>query len=204
MLEGRLLECVRGEHRLFADLSFQLQAGEALHLQGRNGAGKTSLLRILCGLAQPAAGDVRWRGESVRHLGDAFRAELFYLGHLNAIKEEFTPIENLRVAARLTDRHLDDNRILDVLEQIGLGGREDLPCRHLSQGQKRRVALASLMVDERPLWILDEPYVALDVAAVDLVARRIGAHLARGGLVVLTTHQDVALPAGQTRTLLLS
>lgn len=201
MLEASNLECVRGERRLFADVGFRLAGGEMLYLQGRNGSGKTSLLRMLCGLTPPAHGDICWRGESIRKLGEAFRGELCYLGHHNAIKEELTPIENLRASAKLAEESLDEDSALDALEQVGLRGREDLACRYLSQGQKRRVALARLVHERRALWILDEPYVALDPAAVDLVAGLIGAHLQRGGLAVLTTHQTVEVPAGAVREL---
>jgi len=201
MLEADNLECVRGERRLFAGLGFKLEAGELLYLQGRNGAGKTSLLRMLIGLLPPEAGEIRWRGEPIRALGDEFRAELCYLGHLNAIKEELTPLENLIAAARLAASDLSEDAALDALEQVGLAGREDLACKYLSQGQKRRVALARLVVDRRALWILDEPFVALDVAAVDWLAGIISAHLQRGGLAVMTTHQPVDIPAGSVRQL---
>ncbi|MCL2345522.1 MAG: cytochrome c biogenesis heme-transporting ATPase CcmA [Desulfobulbus sp.] len=201
MLEADNLECVRGERRLFAGLGFRLAAGELLHLQGRNGAGKTSLLRMLLGLLPPEAGEIRWQGEAIRKLAEDYRADLCYLGHLNAIKEELTPLENLLAAARLADEDLPEDDALDALEQVGLAGREDLACKYLSQGQKRRVALARLVKERRPLWILDEPFVALDVAAVDWLAGLISGHLQRGGLAVMTTHQPVSIAAGAVREL---
>ncbi len=201
MLEADNLECLRGERRLFAGLGFRLAAGELLYLQGRNGSGKTSLLRMLIGLLPPEAGEIRWKGESIRALGEEFRADLCYLGHLNAIKEELTPLENLLAAARLADEELSEDEALDALEQVGLAGREDLAAKYLSQGQKRRVALARLVKEQRPLWILDEPFVALDAAAVDWLAGIISAHLQRGGLAVMTTHQPVDIPAGTVREL---
>lgn len=201
MLEAKNLECVRGERRLFSGVGFGLDAGELLYLQGRNGAGKTSLLRMLCGLLTPAAGEICWRGQSIHRLGEDYRAELCYLGHQNAIKEELTPLENLNAAARLAGHALSEDEALDALEVVGLAGREDLGCKFLSQGQKRRVALARLVTDKRSLWILDEPFVALDVAAVDWLAGLIGAHLQRGGLAVMTTHQPVEIPAGAVRQL---
>jgi len=201
MLEANNLECVRGERRLFAGVGFRLEAGELLYLQGRNGAGKTSLLRMLIGLLPPEAGEIRWQGENIRRLGEDYRAHLCYLGHLNAIKEELTPLENLLAAAQLADEALAEDDALDALEQVGLAGREDLACRYLSQGQKRRVALARLVKEKRALWVLDEPFVALDVAAVDWLAGLIGAHLQRGGLAVMTTHQPVNIPAGAVREL---
>ncbi len=204
MLEADNLECVRGERRLFAGLGFKLEAGELLYLQGKNGAGKTSLLRMLIGLLPPEAGEIRWRGQSIDKASEEFRAELCYLGHLNAIKEELTPLENLLAAARLADEELSEDDALDALEQVGLAGREDLACKYLSQGQKRRVALARLVKERRALWILDEPFVALDVAAVDWLAGIISAHLQRGGLAVMTTHQRVQIPAGTVRELRLS
>jgi len=197
MLEADNLECVRGERRLFAGLTFRLGAGELLHLQGRNGSGKTSLLRMLIGLLPPESGEIRWQGEGIRTLA----GELCYLGHLNAIKEELTPLENLLAAARLAGEELSEDDALDALEQVGLAGREDLACKYLSQGQKRRVALARLVNEKRPLWILDEPFVALDTLAVDWLAGIISAHLQRGGLAVMTTHQAVNIPAGTVREL---
>ena len=204
MLEADNLECVRGDRRLFAGLGFKLAAGELLYLQGKNGAGKTSLLRMLIGLLPPEAGEIRWQGQSIREAGDEFRADLCYLGHLNAIKEELTPLENLSASARLAGEEISEDDALDALEQVGLAGREDLACKYLSQGQKRRVALARLVKERRPLWVLDEPFVALDVAAVAWLAGIISAHLQRGGMAVITTHQRVDIPAGVVRELRLS
>jgi len=203
MLDASGLECVRGEARLFADVSLRVDAGEMLFVQGCNGSGKTSLLRMLCGFSPPAAGAIRWRGKAIGSLGEDYRRELFYLGHLNAIKEELTPLENLRASARLADETLASDAALDALERLGLGGRADLACRYLSQGQKRRVALARLVHERRALWVLDEPYVGLDAPAMALIAGLIGAHLQRGGLAVLTTHQAVKVAAGRVRELLL-
>ena len=203
MLETFDLECQRGDRRLFAGLGFRLEAGELLYLRGHNGSGKTSLLRMLCGLLPPAAGEIRWRGQPIGKLGEDYRRELCFLGHHNAIKEELTPLENLLTAAVLADEPLDEAQALDALETLGLAGREDLACRYLSQGQKRRVALARLVNERRPLWLLDEPFVALDTAAVELVAGLIGAHLQRGGLAALTTHQAVDIAAGTVHRLVL-
>ena len=203
MLEVSDLCCVRGEKPLFSGLDFCLGAGELLYLQGRNGSGKTSLLRILSGLLPAAGGEIRWRGEPVEQLGEDYRRELCFLGHHNAIKEELTPLENLLISARLVDESQDVEGALAALARLGLVGREDLPCRYLSQGQKRRVALARLVIERRALWLLDEPFVALDTAAVELVAGLIGAHLQRGGEVVLTTHQPVDIRAGAVRQLVL-
>ncbi|MCL2830612.1 MAG: cytochrome c biogenesis heme-transporting ATPase CcmA [Betaproteobacteria bacterium] len=207
MLEVLNLECVRGERRLFAGLEFRMDSGEALHVQGRNGSGKTSLLRILCGLSTPAAGEVRWRGRHIARAPVEFRESLCYLGHKNAIKEELTPLENLLVSTRLAEEAMEGEgaqEALSALAAVGLSGYEDLPCKYLSQGQKRRVALARLVHERRALWVLDEPFVALDTAAVEWLSGLIGAHLGRGGLTVLTTHQEVRIPGAAMRALQLS
>ena len=201
MLEVSDLCCVRGDKPLFSHLDFRLAEGELLYLQGRNGTGKTSLLRLLCGLLPPADGEIRWRGTPVSKLGEDYRRELCFLGHHNAIKEELTPLENLLVSAKLVDAAQTAERALAALARLGLAGREDLPCRYLSQGQKRRAALARLVHNRQTLWILDEPYVALDPAAIGVVVDLIGAHLQRGGLAVLTTHQTVELGAAKVRRL---
>lgn len=201
MLEASNLECLRGERRLFSGVDFRLDSGEMLSLQGKNGSGKTSLLRMLCGLTPPANGEVRWRGQSITTLGDEFRRELCYLGHHNATKEELTPLENILSSARLAQEKLDEPAALEALACVGLLGREELACRYLSQGQKRRVALARLVHEKRTLWILDEPYVALDASAVGLVATLVGEHLRRGGLAVITTHQPVRISAERVREL---
>jgi len=199
VLEVRGLECVRGDHRLFTDLSFSLQGGELLRLRGSNGSGKTSLLRILCGLLEPAEGEVLWKGGNILAQRDEFNAELLYLGHLNGIKAELTGFENLRISNTLRGEMPTDDQIYDALGKIGLGGREDLPTQVLSQGQKRRVALARLLLSREALWVLDEPFTALDVKAVEQLARLIEAHLQKGGMVVYTTHQEVGMRAGACR-----
>lgn len=193
MLEGNDLACVRGERKLFSQLGFKLNKGELLQVQGANGAGKTSLLRMLCGLTPAASGEIRWNGTAIGELDEAYRADLLYLGHHNAIQESLTARENLQATAALAGVALDDDEAGVALRRIGLRGREDLPARFLSQGQKRRVALARLMWSKAPLWVLDEPFVALDVAALALLAETIAGHLVRGGLTVLTSHQEVAI-----------
>jgi heme exporter protein A len=195
-LEAIGLECVRGERRLFRDVAFTLAPGMLLRLYGPNGSGKTSLLRILAGVLAPAAGEVRWQGERIAALGEAYRAELAYLGHQNAIKDDLSAVENVLVSERLAGVEVTPARARTALERMGLGGFEDLPTRVLSQGQKRRAALARLEFRAAcGLWILDEPFVALDTAAVREVQAIIGEQLAGGGIVVLTTHQDVSIVA---------
>jgi heme exporter protein A len=201
MLEVSDLECRRGDRLLFSGLSFTLEPGTLLHVRGRNGSGKTTLLRALCGLLTPDAGSIIWNGEDARRLGEDFHADTLYFGHLNGIKGDLTGVENLRVSATLDGDRIADDQLWGALGQMGLAGFEDLPTRVLSQGQKKRVALARLLLSEAPLWILDEPFTALDVDAVDQLQLLIAEHVADNGLVILTTHQEVALTSGQIRRL---
>lgn len=193
MLEIRQLACQRGDRLLFRRLDFSAGPGALVRVAGANGMGKTSLLRLVAGLAQPAAGEVRWRGEEIGAAREAFHGALFYLGHGAAFNELLSPLENLRFAAAAAGLGDDAAACEAALDEIGLGRQRDLPCRVLSQGQRRRVALARLALSAaRPLWLLDEPFTALDVKAVAALARRIDAHCGRGGIVLLTSHQDVA------------
>jgi heme exporter protein A len=201
MLEVANLECIRGDRRLFTGLSFELAAGELLHLHGHNGSGKTTLLRTICGLITPTDGEVRWRDENVRKLRDDFARELVYIGHKNAIKADLTGTENLRIACQLDGMAVSVKQAWEALEKMGLRGHEDLPVRVLSQGQKKRVALARLLLNKSPLWILDEPFTALDKAAVAFLQTVIQDHVADGGMTILTTHQEVALTRGQVKSL---
>jgi heme exporter protein A len=201
MLETSALQCMRGDRILFSDLSLSVRAGELLYVRGENGAGKTSLLRLLCGLTLPAAGEVRWNGKNIRQLKEEFTKNLMYLGHRAGIKAELTALENLRFNAVLHGYELSENAALDALKQVGLRGREDLPAKVLSQGQQRRVALARLLISPAKLWILDEPYTALDVKAVQWVSDRLDEHLERDGMVVLTTHQEFKLARGKVNEL---
>lgn len=199
MLEIQQLECTRGDHVLFSGLNFSMREGEALHIRGSNGSGKTSLLRILCGLYLQSDGQVLWGGKDIRRLREEYSRHLCYLGHLNGIKGDLSALENLMLSARLDGQDPDEDQALDVLARMGLAGREDLPTRVLSQGQKRRVALARLLQSRASLWILDEPFVALDVKAVAQLQQVIVDHLQRNGMVVFTTHQEVEINTGQAR-----
>jgi heme exporter protein A len=204
LLEAENLACVRGDRRLFRDLSLRLEAGTLLRVQGANGAGKTSLLRLLAGLGLPDAGEVRWCGSAVRRQREDYARALVYLGHLVGLKDELTPTENLRLDAGLAGwPGIDAPRIAQALEAWGIARQAALPLRVLSAGQRRRAALARLQLAGAPLWILDEPYTALDVAAVDQLSRRVEEHVGAGGIVVMTSHQDVALAAERVQTLVL-
>jgi heme exporter protein A len=148
-------------------------------------------LRIACGLLEPAQGIVRWAGENIRRLQEEFWRQLVYVGHANAIKDDLSGAENLRVACTLAGLKVHDAELREALARLGLAGRENLPARVLSQGQRRRTALARLALSRSaPLWILDEPFAALDAAATDCVEELIADHVAQGGAVMYTTHQE--------------
>ncbi len=202
MLEAHDLACIRGERRLFRKLSFNTTAGQLLHVQGANGSGKTSLLRLLAGLALPSAGEVRWRGQPVRREREAFARELLYLGHLPALKDELSARDNLAWQQRLAGNQQDASALEQALAQMGLAREIDLPVRRLSAGQRRRAALARLhLAAAAPLWILDEPFTALDAAAVQTLSGVIAQHVATGGCVVLTTHLVVDIAAANQASL---
>jgi heme exporter protein A len=184
-------------------LSFVLHPGQIMQVQGENGKGKTSLLRTLCGFLLPDEGKVSWCGKDVRELEEAYFADLLYLGHHNAIKDELSALENLRITAGLSGIALDEKQAISILRRMGLKGRERLPTKVLSQGQRRRVALARLLVGDAKLWVLDEPLTALDVAAVGLIQELIGEHLARQGAVMFTTHQPLAIAGVEIQRLAL-
>ncbi|MEK6551785.1 MAG: cytochrome c biogenesis heme-transporting ATPase CcmA [Pseudomonadota bacterium] len=191
MLDIQNLECTRGDRTLIRDLSFRLTAGELLHITGRNGSGKTTLMRTICGLTLPNGGEVRWDDMPIRRLGEDYRRELAYVGHTHGFHGELTTVENLRIHACLSSGQA--SVIETVLERLGLAPQARLPAKLLSQGQKRRLSLARLLVTDRRLWILDEPFTALDVSSVRLVNDLILAQLARGGMVILTSHQELGL-----------
>ncbi|MBI1398453.1 MAG: cytochrome c biogenesis heme-transporting ATPase CcmA [Betaproteobacteria bacterium] len=202
MLEVRDLACWRGDQCLFDGLDVRLGAGEVLWIEGANGSGKTSLMRILCGLSPPERGEIRWKGRTLREGRDTLLHDLMYLGHLNALKDDLTVAENLDFHASILELPRDGRLVGEAIEAVGLTSRQDLPVRVLSQGQRRRAALARLwLATDRPLWILDEPFAALDTASVDSLSDLVASHVERGHVVVLSTHQEVPLPVSRTRRL---
>ena len=195
LLVGEQLTCVREHRRLFRHLNFALDAGQALYLEGANGAGKTSLLRILSGLSEPRSGTVYWCGEDIRECRLNYYTQLLYLGHNPALKNDLTALENLQFYSQLSTHQGDAQQ---ALTQLGLLGHEDQPIRTLSAGQRRRVALARLWLTTAKLWILDEPFTALDRTGIEYLEQRMAEHLAADGAIVVTSHQTIALP-GLTR-----
>jgi heme exporter protein A len=191
-LQAKKLCCERGYRELFKDLSFTLLPGEIIHIKGENGTGKTSLLRILAGLAQPVSGEITFDDYDTRKYRYGYNAEIAYIGHKPGIKLELTPVENIRSYCNLS-RSKSDVEIIHVLEKVGLYGFEEMFCSQLSAGQKRRVALAQAIIDNASLWILDEPFTSLDVVGVKYFEQMIQQHVGKGGMVLLTTHQDVSL-----------
>lgn len=199
MLEARDLYCERDERTLFRGLSFTVEAGEWVQVTGGNGAGKTTLLRLLTGLARPDGGEVYWQGEPLRRVRDSFHRSLLWIGHQPGIKTRLTARENLHFF------HPGDGaRLPEALAQAGLAGFEDVPVAQLSAGQQRRVALARLWLTRAALWVLDEPFTAIDVNGVARLTRRMAAHTAQGGMVILTTHQPLPGAADTVRRLVLT
>ncbi len=204
MLEAVNLGCTRGDRRLFQGMNFSVKPGELVELRGANGSGKTSLLRILCGLAAPAEGEVRWQGKSIRSLGEEYSAAIAYLAHQNGVKDELSAIENLRIACGVAGSLLGRSEAQAILEQVGLSRQQNLPARSLSAGQRRRLALSRLLASKATVWILDEVLTSLDEAAIKLSRRLIGDHLSHGGLAIIATHQELDLVAERIQRIELS
>ncbi|MES2586091.1 MAG: cytochrome c biogenesis heme-transporting ATPase CcmA [Pseudomonadota bacterium] len=193
-LEARSIACVRGDRELFSELNFQVFAGQCLHIRGENGVGKTSLLRLLTGLASPESGEVLWNGHPIKKEASEYRSKLLFLGHRDALKEDLSAIENLRMYAAIDGIVLAEPDAFSSLWRFGLKGREDLPVNCLSAGQKKRVLMARMLTRRAQVWILDEPFNALDAQAVRELQGLIAEHLEGNGVVVLTSHQPLAIP----------
>ena len=204
MLEAVNLGCIRGDRRLVKDLNFSATPGELIELRGANGSGKTSLLRILCGLATPAAGEVRWQGKNIRSLGEEYLSLVSYLAHQNGVKDELSAIENLRISSALSGHPLNQTEAQEILGRIGLSRQQNLPARSLSAGQRRRVALARLLTSKATVWILDEILTSLDDAAIKLSGEFIAEHLKNGGLAIIATHHELNLAAPRVQRIDLS
>ncbi|ULG70858.1 cytochrome c biogenesis heme-transporting ATPase CcmA [Marinobacterium sediminicola] len=192
LLSVQKLFCERDDRVLFSQLSFALSAGEIVQIEGQNGSGKTTLLRILSGLSRNFEGEIFWRGEPVAEIREQFCREMLYFGHHAGVKSVLTPEENLRWYAALSPA-IDASGIADALEQVGLKGFEDVPCHSLSAGQNRRVSLARLYLSQAPLWILDEPFTAIDKRGVAAKEQLLLQHAQRGGSVILTTHHELGI-----------
>ena len=185
------LSCERGSRRLFADLAFKVSSGQAMIIQGSNGVGKTSLLRIITGLSPAVDGQVCWNGKNIEALGDDYLRELLYIGHHAAVKTELTVRENLQLLLKFWPN--DQLDVVELANIIGLRQRLSVVCSRLSAGQLRRVSLARLFISSQTLWVLDEPLTALDVMFIEQIEDQIQKHLQRGGMAVLTTHRGISL-----------
>lgn len=192
-LNAEHLYCERDDRVLFDQLSLSVNNGDLLQLAGPNGAGKTTLLRLLAGLNRDYEGEVFWRGDNLHRVYDQYAHQRLYLGHLAAIKRALTPLENLRWLmspwmSGSTEPLISEDQLWQALEAVNLGGYEETPCQQLSAGQQRRVGLARLFIVPTPLWILDEPFTALDVEGVQWLESQLQQHVARNGAVIITSH----------------
>lgn len=193
MLRVVNLSCSKGERILFSGVQTELKPGEILHVRGENGVGKTSLLRMVVGLSTPAAGDILWNDVPISRCRDSYLENLLFLGHHSALKADLTATENLRFSSSIDGMALTEGAVTAVLGQFGLKGREQFPIEWLSAGQKRRVLLARLSLRSAKLWVLDEPFNALDINATEFLLQMIADHLAADGMVLMTSHQSLAL-----------
>ncbi len=201
-LVANALACRRADRLLFENLGFHAAPGQLLEICGRNGSGKTTLLRLLCGLRQPDEGQITWQGQDIHADTEVFRRALCYIGHLNGLKADLSPLENLLADARLFGAN--PARVEAALETLGLLREIDLPCQRLSAGQKQRTALARLLIRGTPLWILDEPCASLDRQAQQQVQRLLESHANNGGTVIFTTHQPLVFEQGNVTQLWLA
>ena len=202
LLEAHALECIRDDRTLFSNLGFRLERGQALILEGRNGSGKTSLLRILCGIRLPDAGTVTWGDTNISKLGPDYHVHTAYVGHRDGIKLDLTPLENLAMARALGKP--SDITLETALEKVDLSGFEDVLTRNLSAGQQRRLALARLLITDTLLWILDEPFTSLDTHGIKVIENLLDQHTSSGGMLAVTSHHAVNLDNTPTQTINLS
>lgn len=199
-LQGENLSCIRDDRELFTNLGFAVQAGQVLLLEGKNGSGKTSLLRIICGFREPDSGIVSWCGEEIPH--SQYYSDMAYVGHLDGIKKELTVQENLRLSLALGQP--GKLSIQQALEKVQLSGYEDTLIQALSAGQKRRLSLARLLITHNVLWILDEPFTSLDKQGIALIESLMAEHCAQGGMIVMTSHHDINLESVDVQSIRLS
>jgi heme exporter protein A len=193
----------RGQEQLFKNLSFTIDAGELVWLRGQNGSGKTTLLRLVTGLTEPESGRITWNGETLRQ-STAYRNALVYLGHHNGLKDDLTAMESLQFLCHLHGRTPTSKALENALRQMGVFHRRHLPSRALSQGQKKRVALARLVLEQSPgLWVLDEPFDALDDSGAAIVNSLLQEHAQRGGSTLLTSHISLKIDGVHVRELTL-
>ena len=192
LLSGQHVACVKQDRTLFDNLNFSVEPSELLYVRGQNGAGKTSLLRILVGLSDPADGEILYRGENIHEVAETFHHQLIYFGHKLGLNLTLNALENLTFWCQLNKVETSQQNLFDLLATLGLVGLEDLPVSQLSAGQQRRVALARLWLKKTAkIWILDEPFTALDVQGITLLREKIVAHLGTGGAVIITSHQQL-------------
>lgn len=189
LLQGTDLSCIRDDRVLFEGLTFDLCSGQVLLLEGKNGSGKTSLLRILCGFREPDAGQVFWCGDAIND--SQYYADMAYVGHLDGVKKELTALENLKVSLALG--RSGQYSIQQALTKVHLADYDDVLVQALSAGQKRRLSLARLLITQNIVWILDEPFTSLDKQGIALIETLMSEHCANGGMIVLTSHHDIEL-----------
>lgn len=194
MLDLHDLSCHRGDRKLFGQVNVSVPAGRLLSIEGSNGSGKTTLLRAICGLTPPDQGTIRWHGRSITEQRETFTAGLIYIGHRSGLKDDLTPMENIQAAMQMSGHPVTTALARAALEAIGVESVcYRLPTRVLSEGQQRRVALARLWCSDQPLWVLDEPFTALDARSSQLLRERLQRQVERGGIVVAATHQAMGL-----------
>ncbi len=199
LLESRDLSCIRNDRLLFEHLDFVLEPGQMLVVEGPNGCGKTSLLRILTGLRLADRGEILWRGDPIDRLAGDYYEQVAYVGHHDGVKHELSCLENLRLARAMGMPSTAD--LDDVLEQVNLYAYGETEVGSLSAGQKRRLALARLLATDSMLWILDEPFTSLDKVSMSMFTSLFEQHLQRQGLIVMTSHHDISLPTRSVQRL---